>query len=32
MNRDYEDIRFAATGGSREFRRVQFGFWIGYDF
>jgi hypothetical protein len=32
MNRDYEDIRFAATGGSREFRRVQFALWIGYDF
>ena len=32
MNRDWEDVIFAAQGGSREFRRAQFGFWIGYNF
>jgi hypothetical protein len=32
MNRDWEDVVYAAGGGSREFRRPQFKVWIGYDF
>ncbi len=29
---EWEDVVFAQTGGSREFRRPKFTMWIGYDF
>jgi Tol biopolymer transport system component len=32
FNKDWEDVVFAASGGSSEFRRPRFTFWIGYDF
>jgi hypothetical protein len=32
LNRDWEDLRFAALGGSSAFRKPQFSLWIGYDF
>jgi len=32
LNRRYEDVLFAATGGSAGFRHPKFSFWIGYDF
>ena len=32
FNEDWENIVFAATGGSEDFRRVRFTMWIGYDF
>ncbi len=32
LNRDWEDLRFAAFGGSDAFRKPQFSMWIGYDF
>jgi outer membrane protein assembly factor BamA len=32
LNKDWEDLRFAADGGSREFRKPRFAVWIGYDF
>ena len=32
LNRDQEDLTFATQGGSKEFRRVKFTLWIGYDF
>jgi hypothetical protein len=32
MNREWEDLRFAAFGGSHAFRKPQFALWIGYDF
>jgi len=32
LNRDWEDALFAAYGGSHEFRKMKFAFWIGYDF
>jgi Tol biopolymer transport system component len=32
FNREWEDALFAAYGGTNEFRAVQFGFWMGYDF
>ena len=32
FNEEWEDIVFAATGGSDDFRRVRFTMWIGYDF
>jgi hypothetical protein len=32
FNRDWEDLRFAAFGGSSRFRKPQFSVWIGYDF
>jgi len=32
LNQDWEDVLFAATGGSAEFRKPQFSVWIGYDF
>ena len=32
FNRDWEDALFAAYGGSHEFRKMKFAFWIGYDF
>jgi WD40 repeat protein len=32
FNRDWEDLKFAAFGGSSEFRKGKFTVWIGYDF
>jgi outer membrane protein assembly factor BamA len=32
FNRNWEDIAFASSGGSTEFRRPQFKVWVGYDF
>ena len=32
FNKEWEDAVFAYYGGSEEFRKVQFKFWIGYDF
>jgi hypothetical protein len=32
FNRDWENALFAAYGGSHEFRKMKFAFWIGYDF
>jgi hypothetical protein len=32
LNKDWEDLRFAAIGGSTAFRKPQFAMWIGYDF
>ena len=32
FNRDWEDVVFASTGGSEEFRRVRVSMWMGYDF
>jgi hypothetical protein len=32
LNKEWEDVRFAAEGGSREFRKPKFSVWIGYDF
>jgi outer membrane protein assembly factor BamA len=32
LNKDWEDLRFAAFGGSAAFRKPQFAMWIGYDF
>ena len=32
FNKDWEDVAFAAMGGSEEFRAPRFTFWIGYDF
>ena len=33
FNRDWEDVVFSQQGGgSHEFRKVKFTFWIGYDF
>ena len=32
FNKDYEDLIFAAEGGSQTFRKRKFSFWIGYDF
>jgi hypothetical protein len=32
FNRDWEDLLFAAFGGSHEFRKPKVSFWIGYDF
>ncbi len=32
FNRDWEDVLFAAAGGSSEFRKPRFAVWIGYDF
>jgi outer membrane protein assembly factor BamA len=32
FNRDYEDVAFAAAGGSHAFRQARFAIWIGYDF
>jgi hypothetical protein len=31
MNRNWEDVVFAQTGGSEAFRKVKFSMWIGYD-
>jgi len=32
LNRDWEDLKFAAFGGSHEFRKPVVTFWMGYDF
>jgi outer membrane protein assembly factor BamA len=32
FNKDWEDLRFAADGGSSAFRKPRFSMWIGYDF
>jgi hypothetical protein len=32
FNKDWEDVIFAANGGSTAFRRARFAVWIGYDF
>ena len=32
FNKQWEDIVFASTGGSEDFRKVRFSMWIGYDF
>jgi outer membrane protein assembly factor BamA len=32
FNRDWEDVVFAANGGSSRFRKPRFAVWIGYDF
>jgi hypothetical protein len=32
FNKQWEDLVFATTGGSEEFRKGKFHFWIGYDF
>ncbi|MBM3778139.1 MAG: hypothetical protein FJW23_07850 [Acidimicrobiia bacterium] len=32
MNKAWEDVVFAAAGGSAEFRKPRFSLWIGYDF
>jgi len=32
FNKDWEDLIFSSTGGSNEFRKGKFHFWIGYDF
>ena len=32
LNRQWEDLRFAAEGGSAAFRKPKFTVWIGYDF
>ena len=32
FNKDWEDLLFAAYGGSSAFRKPKFSVWIGYDF
>ena len=32
FNRNWEDVVFASSGGSSEFRRPVFKVWVGYDF
>ena len=32
LNKDWEDLKFAAFGGSSRFRKPKFTVWIGYDF
>jgi Tol biopolymer transport system component len=32
FNKDWEDVEFAADGGSSWFRKPRFAVWIGYDF
>jgi outer membrane protein assembly factor BamA len=32
LNKGWEDLLFAAEGGSAAFRKAQFAIWIGYDF
>jgi hypothetical protein len=32
FNKDWENLLFAAQGGSTEFRKPKFSVWIGYDF
>ena len=31
MNKDWEDVVYAQSGGSEAFRKVKFSLWIGYD-
>jgi outer membrane protein assembly factor BamA len=32
LNKEWEDLLFAAEGGSSAFRKPRFAMWIGYDF
>ena len=32
LNKNWEDVLFAAYGGSSSFRKPKFSIWIGYDF
>ena len=32
FNQQWEDLRFASSGGSAAFRKARFAVWIGYDF
>ena len=32
FNKEWEDVVFAAIGGSEDFRRVRLSLWIGFDF
>ena len=32
MDKEWEDIEFAHSGGSRWFRKAKFAVWVGYDF
>jgi hypothetical protein len=32
FNKQWEDVVFAAAGGTSEFRKPRFSVWIGYDF
>ena len=32
LNKEWEDLRFAAEGGSVAFRKARLTFWMGYDF
>ena len=32
LNKNWEDLLFAANGGSSAFRKLRFAMWIGYDF
>ena len=32
LNKEWEDLRFSASGGSAAFRKPRFAMWIGYDF
>ena len=32
FNKDWEDVLYAADGGSSKFRKPRFAMWIGYDF
>jgi hypothetical protein len=32
LNKEWEDLRFKAAGGSSAFRKPKFSVWIGYDF
>ena len=32
FNKSWEDVVFASSGGSQEFRKARFTVWIGYDF
>jgi WD40 repeat protein len=32
FNKEWEDLRYAASGGSSAWRKAQFAVWIGYDF
>ena len=32
FNKDWENVVFAAEGGSEEFRKVRFSMWMGFDF
>ena len=32
FNKDWEDVVFGTQGGSEDYRKPRFDFWIGYDF